>query len=227
MIAPVGVLRRYIANPSDPKSLSAQARRRRWQRLRAAFPAIGDMRVIDLGGTPRAWRMGGVVPGELVILNSSAAELAPDPTINARVLQGDACDLPESLEGEQFDLVYSNSVIEHVGGHARRRAFVTSVTALAPRHWVQTPYRYFPIEPHWVFPLMQNLPLAARAWILRHWSMGGRAKSWEDSVRRTMQVEILSRTEMRYYFPDSEIRDERALGLTKSLIAVRGATEAP
>jgi len=34
-------------------------------------------------------------------------------------------------------------------------------------------------------------------------------------------TELLDRTQLRYYFPDSEIRSERLMGLAKSLIAVR------
>ncbi len=38
--------------------------------------------------------------------------------------------------------------------------------------WVQTPYRYFPIEPHWIFPGFQFLPLSARTEISRRWPLG-------------------------------------------------------
>ena len=61
-----------------------------------------------------------------------------------------------------YDVVFSNSLLEHVGGHAQRAALAREVRSLAPRHWVQTPYRYFPLEPHWLFPGMQ-FPLEAQA----------------------------------------------------------------
>lgn len=68
------------------------------------------------------------------------------------------------MQYSPFDLVYSNSVIEHVGGHARSCDFAGMVKTLARRHWgVQTPYRYFSIEPHWLFPGLQFLPQSARA----------------------------------------------------------------
>ena len=77
-------------------------------------------------------------------------------------VKGDACDLPELLHGENYDFVYSNSLLEHVGGHVQRQKLAESVHSLANRHWIQTPYRYFPIEPHWVFPAFQWLPYEAR-----------------------------------------------------------------
>ena len=36
----------------------------------------------------------------------------------------DACELPDSVLKGPYDLVISNSVIEHVGGHERRQRFV-------------------------------------------------------------------------------------------------------
>ena len=38
---------------------------------------------------------------------------------------------------------------------------------LAQLHWVQTPYRYFPVEPHFLFPGFQFLPLTVRAVLMR------------------------------------------------------------
>ena len=76
---------------------------------------------------------------------------------------GDACDPVGAVGGRSFDLVYSNSVIEHVGGHQRRELFAQAVRDLAPSHWVQTPYRYFPLEPFWLFSAFQFLPLPSRA----------------------------------------------------------------
>jgi hypothetical protein len=96
------------------------------------------------------------------------------------------------------------------------------VHALAPRHWVQTPYRYFPIEPHWLFPGFQFLPLAARAQLSQRWPLQhSRSANRDEGLRSAMQVELVSRTEMAFYFPDSTIRSERMLGAVKSLIATK------
>jgi hypothetical protein len=82
-----------------------------------------------------------------------------------QAISGDACDAREPVGGDEFDLVFSNSLIEHLGGHMQRRRFADVVRAMAPRYSVQTPYRYFPVEPHWVLPGMQFLPLSVRSWI--------------------------------------------------------------
>ncbi len=59
--------------------------------------------------------------------------------------------------------MFSNSVIERVGGHAQRIAFANSVHTLTDHHWIQTPNKWFPVEPHYVAPLLHLLPLPAQA----------------------------------------------------------------
>jgi len=140
------------------------------------------------------------------------------------VVVGDACEAGNLFHGRNYDIVFSNSTMEHVGGHEKCRAFADSVRRLAARHWIQTPYRYFPIEPHFVFPGFQFLPVVMRARLAARWplsytrSMGG---TLDDPIGTVMATELLSRTHLKYYFPDSEIIAERAMGLTKSIIAVR------
>jgi hypothetical protein len=173
-----------------------------------------------------------VRPREVVLLNldwqtgRQRAELGRDAGW-MEVVAGDACDPPRALRGERFDLVFSNSVIEHVGGHARRRQFAAAVHELAPAHWIQTPNRWFPVEPHWVCPGFQFLPPPAQAAVMRRWPVGNYcARSWtrEEALRLVLGTELLSPAQMRFYFPRSELVRERFAGLAKSLIAVRTTT---
>jgi hypothetical protein len=137
---------------------------------------------------------------------------------------GDACDPPSELVDRRFDLVYSNSVIEHVGGHERREAFARSVHALGEHRWIQTPNRYFPVEPHWLFPGFQWLPAAGRVRASHRWPIGHYSRRRHlperDRVSDVLAVELVSVAELSFYFPSSDIVRERALGLTKSLIAI-------
>jgi hypothetical protein len=203
-----------------PGSVGQRKRSRRWDWLHETFPDIDSMSVIDLGGTAEAWLRAPVRPAALHVVN-----LEPEPSEQAswiRTDQGDACDLPASILSADYDLVLSNSVLEHVGGHTQRQRFADAVHALAPRHWVQTPYRYFPIEPHWLFPGFQFLPLTVRAELSQRWPLVHTpSASRDEGLRAAMQVELLSRTELVFYFPDSTIHPERMLGVVKSLIATK------
>jgi hypothetical protein len=146
-----------------------------------------------------------------------------DRPAGPRAPRPDACSLPPRISDGTYDLVFSNSVIEHVGGHVQRMRFAESVHKLAEWHWVQTPYRYFPIEPHWLFPGFQFLPLALRAELARRWPLARKlSESRNDGLSGVMSVELLSRAEMAFYFPDSTLRFERMMGAVKSLISVRG-----
>jgi hypothetical protein len=132
------------------------------------FPNLSEMKVVDLGGVERHWTHAPVRPKEVVLVNLPRESNAS----SMEVVVGDACEPPAELYDRRFDLVYSNSVIEHVGGHARQAAFAKAVRALGDHHWVQTPYRYFPIEPHWLFPGFQFLPVRARVLITPIWPLG-------------------------------------------------------
>jgi hypothetical protein len=209
-------------DPDDPTSILGAIRRRRWTRFVTRFPDLAEMTVLDLGGTPRAWAAAPVLPRRLVILNTEPSGW--DDSIVAEIITGDACDPPACIRANQYDLVYSNSVVEHVGGHDRRKRFAETARVAAPSHWIQTPYRYFPVEPHFLFPGYQFLPLAARTTLGRHWGptrRSVRAMPQLDAVDYVQSIELVSVTDMTAYFPDSEIARERLSGMVKSLIAIR------
>jgi hypothetical protein len=209
---------RLLTDTNDPSSVAARTRRRRGERLLAEFPDLAAMHVVDIGGVVSDWKRLPVRPAHLTVVN--LFEQAGDAATETIV--GDACDLPATLAGRRFDLVFSNSVIDQVGGHQRRLRFAENVDALSDRHWIQTAYRYFPLDAVTLFPLAQQLPLAARARLTRHWPLGYRhADTWRDSVELSLAIEGLSRTALAFYFPASRIVPERFAGLIKSLIAVR------
>jgi hypothetical protein len=216
----VGSVRNRLVD--GPDSVGAQRRARRWEWLREAFPQIEQMSVIDLGGTAESWLRAPLRPARVHVVNLEQEDDSGSLPGWLRADQGDACELPAGILSGSYDLVFSNSVIEHVGGHAQRLRFAEAVHKLADRHWVQTPYRYFPVEPHWLFPGFQFLPLSARARVAHRWPLAHtKSPTVQDGLAEAMSVELLSRSEMAYYFPHAELRLERMLGVVKSLIAVR------
>lgn len=71
-------------------------------------------------------------------------------------VQGDACALP--FRDGEFDIVFSNAVIEHVGGRDRQRKLVFEALRVGRRVFITTPNRRFPIEVHTRLPLVHWLP---------------------------------------------------------------------
>jgi hypothetical protein len=142
---------------------------------------------------------------------------------NITTIEGNACDMSMFVDA-QFDVVFSNSVIEHVGDLESQRAMAREVQRVGKRYFVQTPNLYFPIEPHFMFPYFQFLPLDVRVWLLMKlplaWS--GRFSDRDDAIDVANWVSLLNRTDFAAMFPGAEIYDERVLGLTKSFTALGG-----
>lgn len=205
----------------EDESLAERMRRRRWNLVLRHFPHLAELRVVDLGGTAVWWSRAPVRPRQVTVVNlHEPGEDSPGVT----AVQGDALRADELLRGEDFDLVFSNSLIEHLGGHGARCRLAEVVASLAPSYVVQTPYRYFPVEPHWMFPGFQFLPVAARSYLAPRWPLG-HTYGWNpnDSVDEVMSTELLSASELRQYFQDAEIVWEHIAGLRKSMTAIKHA----
>ena len=173
------------------------------------------MRVLDLGGQPHIWDF---VDKRLhiTILNlPGVAEAGASSRHELRFVEGDATHV-EGLDGERFDLVFSNSVIEHVGDGAKQRAFASEVRRLGRAYWVQTPADVWPIEPHCGMPLWWHYPDRLREYFIDEWRK--KLPDWTDMVAGTT---VLSRDEMIRLFPDGEIHTETMLGIPKSYVAYR------
>jgi hypothetical protein len=207
-------MRWILVNPDNPRSLGARTRARRWAMLMSAFPDLEHAKVLDVGGNPRFWRNAPQHPEHVTTVNLSPAA-ADEPWVTHVV--GDACELGNL---GTFDLVFSNSLIEHVGGHERRLRLAEFITAASSRYWVQTPYRYFPVEPHFVVPGMQFLPLGPRAAIAARWHAGPRRIPTDEARTMVEWIELIGIRQLRGYFPQARIEIERIGGVPKSIVAV-------
>ena len=120
-----------------------------------------------------------------------------------------------------FDVVFSNSVIEHVGGPNEQRRMAEEIRRVGKRYFVQTPNRNFPIEPHFLFPFYQFLPNTLQVWLLRSFDLGWFRRTPDPArARRAISgIRLLGYREVSRLFPEAEIYEEKFLGLTKSFVA--------
>lgn len=186
----------------------------------------GHAHIVDLGGTETYW----LIADEFLRANSRRLRITfvnmDEEPIEQKgifdLIVGDATD-PALLPDRSFDLVHSNSVIEHVGGWDDFQRFAANVRRLAPRYYVQTPNYWFPFEPHFRVPGFQYLPKSVRRAMItrRAWGYMPRAKSPEEARETIDHHRLLSAREMRRLFPDARILREKLAGLSKSLIAIR------
>ena len=134
-------------------------------------------------------------------LHDGAGFRARYPAI--RYVQGDACALP--FEDGVFDVVFSNAVIEHVGGRERQRRLVTEALRVGRRMFLTTPNRLFPVEVHTRLPLVHWLPRPAAH---RVYDLAGKEFAKE--------IDLLSRRSLASLFPGRV----RIVNLGLTLVAI-------
>lgn len=121
------------------------------------------LRLLDVGGTERFWELiefPGADAVHVTLLNLTA-QATSLPGLSSVVGDARCMDFGDA----SFDVVFSNSVIEHVGGYEDQRRMADEVRRVGTHFFVQTPNKHF-IEPHFLFPFFQFLPLAVRAHLL-------------------------------------------------------------
>ena len=199
-------------------SLSRRFRRRRMQRFVRECHITAETRILDIGGTPDNWQLASIQP-RLVLLNMprARAELAGA----AQWVAGDGRALP--FRDGSFDIVFSNSVIEHVGDPGDQQEFASEARRVGRGYFVQTPSRWFPIEPHLLTPLVHYLPPLWQRRLLRRCTVWGiMTKPAPAEVDRFLaETQLLTCSQMTRLFCSGVIIKERVLGVTKSFIAVR------
>jgi len=197
-------------------------REKRMRGFEHEFRVTDRTRILDIGGTPLNWSLLTCRP-RVTILNLPRAQERLDQP-NLTFVAGDGCRLP--FAAGSFDIAFANSVIEHVGGGAQQ-AFAREVARVAPRYYVQTPNRWFPVEQHLLTPFLHYLPgswqrvIAPRFTV---WALIARpSPDRRDYYLRHIldEVRLLDAARMRALFPEAAIATERFLGLPKSVIAIR------
>jgi Methyltransferase domain len=177
--------------------------------------------ILDVGGYYHFWRDLPLRP-PITLVNIDDPPPADELPPNFTFVLGDGRCLP--FPSQSFDIVFSNSVIEHVGSYEDQQRFAREVRRVGRTLCVQTPNRAFPIEPHFIGPSSPYLPRELQRSIFRWCSVRGWLRRWDHADFDALfnEVRLLSYPEMRALFPDSEIIRERFCGLTKSFTAVRG-----
>jgi hypothetical protein len=194
-------------------------RRMRTERMHLLWERFGlttDTRVLDVGGTGYNWSLLPERP-RVVVLNL----WVPDASSREGLtwLVGDGLRLP--FRDEEFDVVFSNSVIEHLSTAENQRVFAEECRRVGRRYYVQTPNRYFPIDPHFATPFFHWLPSGLQRRLLRRFTLWGvmTKPSLELQDHKLRTIRLLDPSVMRRLFPEAEIWRERLLGLTKSVVA--------
>lgn len=212
-----------IADNRDEKSLAVQFRRRRFAFFHSLLSSLPrPVSILDVGGAESYWKTMGMDGEDQVYI--TLLNLTKENVIlpNVRSTVGDARAI--KYDDNSFDVVFSNSVIEHVGSHADQMRMANEVRRVGKRYFVQTPNRYFPLEPHFLFPFFQFLPVTVRARLLQSFHLGWFPRTPEAAKAREIveSIRLLGRDEFLALFPGSSLYEEKVLGMTKSFVTYGG-----
>lgn len=186
--------------------VSPHFRRARMLEFARRFEISDQTRILDVGGTRANWAF---IPQRPKVTCLNLDRKHADVVANG-------CCLP--FRDKEFDIVFSNSVIEHVPNRFWQRDFADEVARVGRRYYVQTPNYRFPIEPHLLAPFVHWLPEGWR-YQLVPWTPAALIQPQLTPLLR--EVNLLGACQMRALFPDAKLWSERFCGLPKSLIAVR------
>lgn len=223
------------------KYFSKRAREKRAVIFRKTFPIGNDTRILDLGsengsnihdyllGTKVSSKNVYIADIELEAINEGSKLFGFNPVL---INESGALPYPDGF----FDIVFCSSVIEHVtvpkedvwklysGYDFKKESFkkqkelAEEIQRLGKQYFVQTPYKHFPIESHSWLPFISWLPRWLLIAVLRFTNVFWVKKTNPDWY-------LLNKQEMSKMFDNANIIEEKVLGITKSIIAVKSIKE--
>ncbi len=178
-----------IADNREQDSVAVQFRKRRFAFFVSLLSSLEQpVRILDIGGAENFWRMMGAIDEDQIhvtLLNLSQESVTLP---NMKSVAGDARQT--EFAAQSFDVVFSNSVIEHVGAYADQQRMAEEARRVGKRYFIQTPNKYFPLEPHFLFPFYQFLPISIRVWLLRNFNLGWIPKTPDAAKARKTVTSI-------------------------------------
>ncbi len=215
---------KLLASPTIKNSLSYKFRNKRFLHFLQFLKSIKThkpFKILDIGGTEYYWNSVGFNDDDVIVylLNLNKQKVTRN---NFYSLVGNACELSMFVDKE-FDLVFSNSTIEHLYSFENQQKMANEVHRVGIHYYIQTPNYYFPIEPHWVFPFFHYLPFDLKVFLTNNFNLGHypKAKNINIAIERVCEVRLLTPKEMKILFPASQVYYEKLFGLKKSIIVYR------
>lgn len=210
-----------FSSSENPNSIGAKFRAKRLEKFETLFfkhyTPDHQTKILDVGGTANFWRNSRIPdsPNVRITLLNLHLEKSTHPHINS--LQGDATDM-RNFSNNYFDLVFSNSVIEHLYTFENQKKMASEIQRVGKRFFIQTPNKYFPIEAHYALPFAQFLPKKLLFTLLTETRLS-RLHRWEEkaALQYLKEIRLLDEKEMVMLFPNSTVLKEMAFGFTKSL----------
>ncbi len=216
----INAIRNIFAVSTESQSLGNRFRQKRMHFFKKRMEQLRmPLKILDVGGNEVFWINAGFQNKknvEIILLNQHKITTHYS---NIRSVKGDARKL-FCFNDSSFDVVFSNSVIEHLYTKKNQQKMADEIQRVGKYHFVQTPNKYFFLEPHYLLPWFQFLPKSFRYFILTKTPFS-RLKRWDKTYAKQYlnEIRLISCKEMKEFFPESHIYTERFLGMRKSFTA--------
>lgn len=197
--------------------------------LKLAAPLLASgptVHLLDVGGTREYWTEMGGVPANLAVnaINPIGDQTwYPQETRWVEEFTATRADELKRIYG--CDICFSNSTLAYVGDSKARADMAAQMQRKAPRIFLQTPNRWFPLDWRTLIPCFHWLPSKVRArvmsWLPRstlHHSWQHFGKPYAECLEFVNQVEDVGYSELRAIFPKATILREKVGPFTKSFI---------
>ncbi len=127
---------------------------------------------------------------------------------------GSAVKLP--FQDKSIDIIFSNAVIEHVGGAENYKQFAKEIQRVSKKWFITTPNKWFPFEPHFRVPCYQFVPKIIQRFLSRHIRVGRYPKGeWQD-------IHLLSTRQLCKLFSGSIVLKHKVTIYPETLIVYGG-----
>ncbi len=207
-------------------------RARRHAQFNAFLPARRPLRIVDLGGTVPFWRGWGLTAEDrlqVTLINNhhidttAAGRSDHGPEIQNRL--ADANELTTEYLAS-FDLVFSNSFLEHLDSRAAQQRLARKICASDRPFFIQAPNKNSPVDPHFpspFAPFFALYPRRVQAALLSKFRLGsgGKSATVEAAMERMRFYNPLGLNDMKAMFPAANYAIERPLGVPMSVLAWR------
>jgi hypothetical protein len=194
-------------------SVGNHFRSRRLRFFLDTFAVQGNEKILDVGGEPAFWKY---VPEikRMTLLNLQA--FPESEQIHSVGYPGGRFPFSDG----EFDIVFSNSTLEHVIGPENQERFAAEVRRVGKGYFIQTPSLFFPYDPHALLPFFNFFPHVLKKAYLRLCYRS------PYPVSELLDIRLLSRSSLKRLFPDGVIAVERFCGWPKSYIVYKRKTGA-
>lgn len=184
-----------------------------------------ESKILDAGVEPEKG-----IPGQKTLTNNYFEEVYPyTDKITATSIEAGGKRLEEWYSGltfvltepyktpfadREFDIVFSNAVVEHTGTREQQKAFIREYCRVVKKFFFTTPNRWFPIEPHTAILLIHWLPANLFRKML---TLLGKGYLADEQI-----LNLLSAKDFMNLFPKENMKVElfkvRTFGITSNLI---------